>query len=313
MTEDSSGNQYLTGTAQVTPRRSGVVKFNSSDVVQWGYTFYNTTDFKGTRPVTRFNDILVDSSGNVYLAGEMASQSFASYGLVPGIIKLSSAGATTWIRGLGTEADTGNAYKIIINSSGNLLVAYYMPANAGLFFSELDPATGLYNGLKKVVDTSTNTNAAGTLKITYNSTDSMFYFAVARGSALVYDIIKVDQALTTATACTITFSGASGVYPVGIISNSSFVYFLYRFDNTTTEVQEYYTLRLSTTMSTNVGLTGSWTGGSFVISAATGRIATHAKTLNPSLTLTKTSQFATWTTGGMSASTPATTITKTAI
>jgi len=313
MTEDSSGNQYLTGTAVVSPRRSGVVKFNSSDVAQWGYSFYNTTNYKGSYDSTRFNDILVDSSGNVYLAGEMSSQSFAGYGMVPGIIKLSSAGATTWARGLGTEADTGNAYKIIINSSGNLLVAYYMPANAGLFFSELDPATGLYNGLKKVVDTSTNTSATQNARITYNATASVFYFAYTNATSGKIDIVKVDQGLTTATACAIAFTGASGVFPITITSDNSFIYFLYRFDNTTTEVQEYYTLRLSTTMSANVGLSGSWTGGSFVISAATGRIATHAKTLNPSLTLTKTSQFATWTTGGMSASTPATTITKTSI
>jgi uncharacterized delta-60 repeat protein len=115
---DSSGNVYVTGgsTGSGTSVDYATIKYNSSGDQQW-VARYNGPGNSGDVAY----GLAVDSSGNVYIAGDSAgsgtNSDFAT-------IKYDSAGAEQWVARYNGPGNGGDyAYSMAIDSSGNVYVA----------------------------------------------------------------------------------------------------------------------------------------------------------------------------------------------
>ena len=120
---DGSGNVYVAG--YTTSQGAGnsdilITKYNTSGVIQWQRTLGGTLNDYGY-------GIVVDSSGNAYVAGATLSQGAGSSDIL--ITKYDTSGAIQWQRILGgTRDDAG--YAIALDSSANVYVAGYTGAGA---------------------------------------------------------------------------------------------------------------------------------------------------------------------------------------
>jgi outer membrane protein assembly factor BamB len=117
MAVDSSGNVYIagqssTGTANLFAGK--ILKYNTSGTVKWTIPFQGTKSTGGNLA----RDILVDSSGNVYVLGEVVNNNTETDYI---IIKYNSLGTEIWKR---TYNSSGNANDLCgdlaIDSSGNV-------------------------------------------------------------------------------------------------------------------------------------------------------------------------------------------------
>ena len=112
---DSSGNVYVVGftlSAGAGSRDLIVAKYNSSGTIQWQRTL-------GGSSIEYGNDIVVDSSDNVYVCGYTNSSGAGNYDLL--VAKYNSSGTIQWQRTIGgTGKDYGHG--IDIDSSGNIYV-----------------------------------------------------------------------------------------------------------------------------------------------------------------------------------------------
>ena len=112
---DSSGNVYVTGYTQSQGAGSGdvlIAKYNTSGTIQWQRTL-------GGANIDYGYGIAVDSSGNVYVTGNTASQGAGSLDVL--IAKYNTSGTIQWQRVLGgASSDVGNG--IAVDSSGNVYI-----------------------------------------------------------------------------------------------------------------------------------------------------------------------------------------------
>ena len=102
LTFDSSGNFYMAGRIGGTNLYNSwgwVCKFNSSMQLQWN----KKLGANGSYELHNFDDIVVDSSGNVYLAGE--TRSGPTLGLV---VKYNSSGVLQWQKQLDHSSFSGS-------------------------------------------------------------------------------------------------------------------------------------------------------------------------------------------------------------
>ena len=112
---DSSGNVYVAGST--TSQGAGVAdvlitKYNTSGTIQWQRSLGGAGSDIG-------RSIAVDSSGNVYVAGQTASQGAGSNDFL--ITKYNTSGTIQWQRSLGGASnDTGQG--IAVDSSGYVYV-----------------------------------------------------------------------------------------------------------------------------------------------------------------------------------------------
>jgi uncharacterized delta-60 repeat protein len=125
---DSSGNLYVTGftdggldgNTQAGYTDFFVSKYNSAGVKQW------TRQLGATNTDVNSNAIAVDSSGNIFVAGDtdggldgntlMGYQDFF-------VTKYNSSGTKQWTRELGVASKYTYAYGVVTDSSGNVYVA----------------------------------------------------------------------------------------------------------------------------------------------------------------------------------------------
>jgi hypothetical protein len=108
---DSSNNVYVTGlTYQTATVINGLVaKYNSSGVLQWQISISGATN-------VFLNDIKVDPSGNIYVAG-VAGVGGTAAGL---LVKLDNNGTILWQRTLGGSGVTSSYESITIDNLGNI-------------------------------------------------------------------------------------------------------------------------------------------------------------------------------------------------
>jgi len=167
---DSSENIYVVG-ARTSDKT--VWKLNSSGEVQWSYDIVNGIARK----------VVVDSSGNVYIAGERNYSNKSVW-------KLNSSGVLQW------SYDTGNkTYGIDVDSSGNIYIA-------GNYVSEYDAEEEKwhYYNIWKL-------NSSGVLQWKYESAGSSgnayqatvdssgsILFGLSANAIDDYDIIKLNSA-----------------------------------------------------------------------------------------------------------------------
>jgi len=104
---DSSGNIYTAGNITVSNSDFLVVKYNNNGAILWQKRFG-----WGTLSSDGLNGLTVDSSGNVYVAGQGFS--------VGTILKLDSNGDILWQRSLGTVSGNSSFSQVCVDSSGNV-------------------------------------------------------------------------------------------------------------------------------------------------------------------------------------------------
>jgi hypothetical protein len=119
VTVDSSGNVYICGDYYDGAYYYGyVIKFNSSMTLQWNRSLFTAS---GT---PRFSSVSVDSSGNVYVAGQYRSTNDR-----PLFAKYNSAGTFQWAKNFFQTGVSFRANAIKVDASGNSYVAGLGPDN----------------------------------------------------------------------------------------------------------------------------------------------------------------------------------------
>jgi hypothetical protein len=122
---DSSGNSYVTG---VVPRDKGnhksssfITKINSSGIIQWSLIVLLNPGANGDNYESSFQNLVLDSSGNIYAAGLVnyttGNQNGQLY--VPVIIKVNTSGSVVWLKRLNSSSGTTSFYQ-----GGNLLYGF---------------------------------------------------------------------------------------------------------------------------------------------------------------------------------------------
>lgn len=120
MTMDASGNIYITGYAKFTASATDIVtiKYNAAGVIQWTANYGFTTD-----QYEQGNSVVVDGSGNVYIAGQSDPDSTTIVSDDYVVIKYNAAGVQQWVqRTNGTGNGIDRPSKIVLDQTGNPVV-----------------------------------------------------------------------------------------------------------------------------------------------------------------------------------------------
>ena len=120
VTSDSQGNIYAVGYIQIADFDFGllVVKYSKLGEIVW-QTLLDTP--KKFSPVEY--EVVLDSSGNVYVSGSVEENYPVKDYLDLFLLKLNSSGVLQWSRFLRTSNDNQTAYKLDVDSSDNIYVA----------------------------------------------------------------------------------------------------------------------------------------------------------------------------------------------
>ncbi len=124
-TSDSSSNLFVAATISTISYglEGGLWKYNATLTEQFSkwITDYSTSTGNGTF----FYAMKVDSSGNLYLAGQTRSSNSFGYGAV--VMKLDSSGTITWAQyagaGVGTSAQPASFVDVAVTTAGNVYAA----------------------------------------------------------------------------------------------------------------------------------------------------------------------------------------------
>ncbi|UCE36359.1 MAG: PKD domain-containing protein [Thermoplasmata archaeon] len=122
LTLDSSGNVYVAGNVKGSNYACyGIIKYDSSGNLQWIATYDPPENTGGGSP----EDIVVDSSGNVYVTGDMWFGPWGSPDWSPDwvTIKYDSSGNQQWVKMHGELGEDDYAKRIAVDSSGNVYVS----------------------------------------------------------------------------------------------------------------------------------------------------------------------------------------------
>jgi len=121
-TVDSSGNVYIVGDGGT--RTDGTsfdgiffAKINSSGTVQWEQTLGGDTSTNNTEAG---QNIILDSSGNVYIVGRAYLGTYASWRLL--VAKYNSSGTIQWQRTLDSTSFAEFGYDVAVDPSGNVYI-----------------------------------------------------------------------------------------------------------------------------------------------------------------------------------------------
>ena len=122
---DSSDNVIAAGQydAYTQGGNDGVVaKYNSSGTLQWQRTLGGSSSANDS-----FNDVAVDSSGNIYVTGKIALSNRNQYL----IAKYNPSGTLQWQKryGAGSSGQSGEAESVAVDSSGNVYSAGNINSN----------------------------------------------------------------------------------------------------------------------------------------------------------------------------------------
>lgn len=197
---DSSGNVYAAGSQNGTGNYSYdglfiagpnvgpniiLVKYNSSGTSQWARTVNSAS------AGSSFRAVAVDSSGNIYAAGDQSGTSTFTYGSQTAtgscstsnvlLVKYASNGTPQWARTMSAGSVGANFEGVTVDSSGNIYAA------------GIQQGTGTYNyGGQTVAGTHTSLNV---LLVKYDSAGTTQWArSVSAGSAIsFFKSVAVDS------------------------------------------------------------------------------------------------------------------------
>lgn len=139
-TADSNGNYYViyydTGYIWSSGNKQNVTrlgKVNSSGTLQWSRLL--SADGSSNIGTMRLQGIIVDGSGNVYIAGAF-QQSTSPYTQGLAVFKYDSSGTLSWQKRIDTPSSSIRTATLLLNSSGNLIcVANHVGNGYNLVFT----------------------------------------------------------------------------------------------------------------------------------------------------------------------------------
>jgi hypothetical protein len=231
---DSSGNIYAAGEIDGTglfsfgnnvtvsgsqSRNAVLVKYNSSGAAQWAES---TTGGAGT---SLFSGIVVDSSGNVYVAGQISDP--VAYGFGNGVsasapnsqnlllVKYNSNGAAQWASTVASGSGTSFFNAISLDTSGNIYAAGEMYGNA------TPAALQLGNGVTATENAVTGYSKG--LLVKYNANGNAQWAETqtsGSSSGSVFNSVAIDSSGNAYVAGNIPGAGTSG-FGNGITATSS--------------------------------------------------------------------------------------------
>lgn len=189
---DSSGNVIITGTFSGTLSFGGtsltsaggndifVAKFDSSGNHVWSKSFGSSTGYEGG------NGVAVDSSGNVFVTGEVEGAVDFGGGLLSTsgstdifLLKLSSAGAHAWSYVFGDSSDDGGS-DVAVDNADNVVFT-------GAFSNTVDLGGGPETSLGNSDGFVTKYDNAGTFLWTNTFTSAGYGSQLANGYRLATD------------------------------------------------------------------------------------------------------------------------------
>jgi hypothetical protein len=312
ITSDSSGNLFTSFKAANGDQGQiilSITKFNSSLAAQWGFTFVNPRNYEDSYGNQEGRVAVTDSSGNIYVGGQLSSSGDSSPAGYAGLIKLNTSGTNQWIRGYGATGSgatqTSPMTAITINGSGNLLISTSISdTTTGIYIFEIDPATGAYTGVKKTITFSTNTASYGTYKSVFDAAGN--FYITMRASGTEIWIAKVNAALTSVTVIKLSRSTAGNTSAVNLNTDGTDLYFTIL--NPTTTGFVYF--KIPATLTPAIGTSARLGSDVYSFSAATGTIANNTFANNPTVTLTKNTGMNSWSAGDLTASSKSPAITR---
>ena len=294
---DSSGNVYVSFSSRPFSqgRRTAVTKFSStfSLTPAWSLSQYNTADYgKGTYGNNQIKKLFVDSSSNVYAAGNFSNDTFSNIQQCPGIWALSSSGTTRW-QYVYSSTSSGTAYKMVgsyINASGNINICFGIFGSTSSLLMEINPSTGAYTGVKKTLTVTSGGSYFNRddMRMTSDSLGNMYLiWTDSANTATSFFIAKINSGLTTATAIKITQTGATDTTPswAAVTSDSTGLYVSVSYITSAAN----YIYKLSTELASNVGKTATFSGITATIASATATLTTNTYSDITAMTYTATS------------------------
>ncbi|MGB4823571.1 MAG: SBBP repeat-containing protein, partial [Leuconostoc mesenteroides] len=179
---DGSGNLYVVGTSASTGLTSAsydhtLVKYNSSGIEQWTKSWGGDGD-------DRAKAVVLDSSGNIYVAGNTASTGLTAGSNDQTLVKYNSSGVEQWSKTWGgTGSDGANA--VTIDGADNIYVVGYT-ASTGLTAGSNDQTLVKYNtsGVEQWSKTWGGTSWDSARAVTVDTSGNIYVAGEASGIGL---------------------------------------------------------------------------------------------------------------------------------
>jgi len=203
---DSSGNVYVAGFQSGTGTynygngvsvagsaydNAVLVKYNSSGTAQWARSVSAGSDS------TFFDSVAVDSSGNVYAAGNQVGTSTYTYGTgvsVAGaysganavLVKYNSDGTAQWARSVSAGSDSSYFNSLVVDSSGNVYAAGFQSGTGTYTYGNGVSVAGSAYDNAVLVKYNSSGVAQWAHSVSAGSDSSLFYSVAVDSSGNVY-------------------------------------------------------------------------------------------------------------------------------
>ncbi len=185
---DASGNVYVTGYSQrlvLTNYDYGTVKYNSAGVQQWAMRYNGTGN-----DYDRANAIALDAAGNVYVTGKSVGAGSAAEDALT--IKYDNAGVSQWTaryNGPSNGYDEGKA--IAVDASGNVYITgYSFTAGANNDYTTIKyDAAGTQEWITKYNGTGNNADQAAAIAV--DGIGNIFITGLSKGAGSNEDYVTI--------------------------------------------------------------------------------------------------------------------------
>lgn len=304
---DSSGNYYTVFIKYDGQRRSsGITKWNSSNVVQWGQLLENGTNYgKFGYSSVQLTKTVIDSSGIVYSGGMVPYWDGSSLYSTAGLYKLNaSTGSITWkYAHFYTIGTSMNYLTHFIDGSGNLYLVTALSSD--IFVYRVDTTTG--DTFTPVKFSIASMSIDGNCQAFVDSSFNIYVAGTIIPTATTLGVVKIAAGLGSATAMKITASGGSLAGPYQITAGAGYLYIFQYHPTSPAAAPRIYCL--STTLANNVGKTATLGAYTYTISSVSVTVGTDSTTAKFNVPGGATADFTSWSAGSLTASTQAETIT----
>lgn len=179
---DSSGNIYVAGLVRPAggyTNQGFIIKFNSSGAILWQNKYIGSNP---TATDTNFNNLILDSSENIYVAGGSNDYTSTTAGTNPILVKFNSSGAIQWQRRIYYTASTSTSsyHGLFTDASDNVYVSGIFNTGSGDIYPLIK-----YNA-SGVLQNTTNTSFSGFLYSPTFNIDGNIY------AGYIFGLVSID-------------------------------------------------------------------------------------------------------------------------